>query len=579
MPKVFLDKLVTSAHFPPADGSRGYCSTTVFPDLSHTMLSTSFCPPKTAAITPKGEMTRIFKQQSFRRYQACERGAAEARYIPKFFKRASSVFSNKVLIDLEQTKLARNERRNQIWARGKTRHGFAGLGSRHEESMDGVPRGASLSLAHSAGADTAWGRPATTYGREAGGAGSSFFLAPSDGRLGGHEGEADGFLFDAGLDRSQWGNDYAEDGFDAEFELATPVLAATALQQAAVADRPATSAQKAASRTHTAASPPPRDASVEDTRVGMAKNLTGERNPLIAEEEAKWKSQGADLGDIAYGIVGRASAKRREEEAARRDATSPAAVPLESGGDDAAARRWDELEQNQHGVPDSSAGQTLLPAASRAGGSPSLRARNKRAKGLPPARPRLAFSRASYFECLLDSLDIPEPNAPRFGMLQSPGKSPEQQKEQRRAQTAGFEPRTRTADRAAALLPASPIKAGEQRFFPDENHGYAHAGALVSAQPSVETLLADTSPGNAAGAGAAKRRPAPQELSQGSLRDVLARMSTANSAARGGRAAGASRASAADLRGVVPSAKWRTEAVARALTGDTYGEYKARVYQ
>ena len=122
MPKVFFDKLVTSAHFPPADGSRGYCSTTIFPDLSHTMLSTSFCPPKTTAMTPKGQMTRIFKQHAFRRYQTCERSAAEGRYVPKFFKRAANVFNNKVLLDLEQMKLTRNERRERIWKEGKAEY-------------------------------------------------------------------------------------------------------------------------------------------------------------------------------------------------------------------------------------------------------------------------------------------------------------------------------------------------------------------------------------------------------------------------------------------------------------------------
>ena len=180
MPKVFLDKLVTSAHFPPAEGSRGYCSTTIFPDLSHTMLSTSFCPPKTTAMTPKGQMTQIFKQHAFRRYQTCERGAAEARHVPKFFKRAANVFNNKVLMDLEQMKLTRNDRRAKLWTAGKAEHGFASLDSQHDggqvggmmdlgsmESMDGIPRGASHSMA--ATPNNAYGRPATTQGEGRGG--------------------------------------------------------------------------------------------------------------------------------------------------------------------------------------------------------------------------------------------------------------------------------------------------------------------------------------------------------------------------------------------------------------------------
>ena len=124
---IFLDKLVTSMHRPRMKGSTGFVSTTTLPDLAHTFITTSFCPQETKAMTPKGEMTSTYKYEAYQQSRIVERPASELRMRPKFFKRAHNVFTNKVLLDLQQTSQARNRRREQIWTTGKADYGFEGL--------------------------------------------------------------------------------------------------------------------------------------------------------------------------------------------------------------------------------------------------------------------------------------------------------------------------------------------------------------------------------------------------------------------------------------------------------------------
>ena len=124
---IFLDKIVTSMHCPPLKGSTGFVSMTTLPDLAHTHITTSFCPQEPKAITPSGIMTPTYKFEAYQQSRVVERPASELKMRPKFFKRAHNVFTNKVLLDLRNTSLARNRRREQIWTTGKADYGFEGL--------------------------------------------------------------------------------------------------------------------------------------------------------------------------------------------------------------------------------------------------------------------------------------------------------------------------------------------------------------------------------------------------------------------------------------------------------------------
>lgn len=124
---VFLDQIVTSMHRPPMKGSTGFVSTTTLPDLAHTHITTSFCPPEPKAVTPSGIMTPKYKDEAYKKSRLVERPISELKMRPKFFKRAHNVFTNKVLLDLKETSQARNRRREQIWTTGKADYGFEGL--------------------------------------------------------------------------------------------------------------------------------------------------------------------------------------------------------------------------------------------------------------------------------------------------------------------------------------------------------------------------------------------------------------------------------------------------------------------
>ena len=136
MPKVFLDKIVTSAHLPPQRGSTGYTSTTTLPDLSHTLVHTEYAPAIIQAMTPKGEMTRKFRAYGHKLAREVERPRSEMKRKVKFFKRAHNVFANKILLDMQKNVATKNERRERIWRDGKIEYGFDHLeGGDPEENM------------------------------------------------------------------------------------------------------------------------------------------------------------------------------------------------------------------------------------------------------------------------------------------------------------------------------------------------------------------------------------------------------------------------------------------------------------
>jgi len=753
MPKVFLDKLVTSAHMPRAEGSRGYTSKTTFPDLSHTMISTSFCPAGApAAMTPKGEFLRTYRHHAFMTHQKNERPAASMKRKPKFFKRAHNVFANKVLMDLEAMKRTRNERRQQIWEAGKKSTGFEDLERSSSNNMDmgGMSRSTAFE-SHGFDAPEGEEKYGHTYGGSSGGAAArnshgglagdgeglgpgrrpattqsgtdgsrdqpSFFnksasalLQPSAtaaeaaggvkeaGSAGAAAEEfgADGDFFELAPDFNPSGGvqttlpaALADDNYgDDAFELMAPSLEAT---MPADFGRPNTSlgttggvggvpshgqsesksgggsgsgsgsrsrgSSSSAERT-TSSGRPRRAASPtdvhEDPRVGMHSRLSGSHNPLIAAEEAKYQKSKTCLGDVAFFSVGKAEAKRaeavgsnvnttageEEKEASLAEEGSLTVLTDEQLDVGSVASRASISSRGSNGSrgsfrsrcvctppasPQGSRGNS--PESRRGGppsglappshsrrppsGSPGGRGTPKHKDGLPPPRARKGFSRATYFECLLDSLDIPKPNAPRFGMVTSPNKTKRDRRDQRRAQTAGF---SGTYD--------SPINIPDG-FVEDERGPYEEQGEEPLGNPlqaeAMGDLVGDTydadpdagvAPLMDALTGAIESNLALEHredflgqtrpLTAADMKSVLQRMavsrqksrSTSRSKANKHRAplkgslgehhaliAPRSPISATSRHKIVPTEKWHPDGVERALTGDKYGQYKARQYR
>jgi hypothetical protein len=602
MPKVFLDKIVTSAHVPPSQGSRKYISTTTFPDLSHTMISTKFCPVLPSAMTPNGEMTRTYKHHAFRLYQTCERPSAELKMKVKFFKRAHHVFANKILLDLEQMKITRNERRQKIWTQGKKDLGFESMDSfvGIESSVEGFrpfPGDAERAATASHGSNSF--TPAQSQ--------STFFLLPSDGRLGDESFAYGGDDFEVAEDynpsvvETKFPADAFGDEYGSEaFELSTPVL--TAVMPTDAPHRPATSAMQSSSigsraMNHTTPGPhavtfrsgdgnsplsPPQSSSssssaADDKRVGMQGRLQAKNNALIAEEEAKFKRTQDSLTDIAIKAVGRVghvggAAKSRASSLSSANSsdtaplTSPTAqIGVESntanvhkGKEGGGIATSDENHKSMVVAFDVPSVAMTTTSRSRDKLSTSQRQQD----GISPPRVRGAFSRETYFECLFDTMDIPQPHAARFGMMQSPKcKTSAERHAQRRAQTAEFVPRmTKSLDN-----------------MPERG---------ASARPVEAGMTVETSLGEQPIAGRETARASPiqvdpphrlRRLSKGSLKDVLGRLATASQSERSPKSAiPRSPISKGEL---IPSPKWREDAMERAITGDKYGEYKIRAYR
>jgi hypothetical protein len=607
MPKVFLDKLVTSAHMPRAEGSRGYISKTTFPDLSHTMISTQFCAPKPNALTSKGEVLQTYKHHAFVKYQKTERPNAELKHKPKFFKRAHNVFANRVLMDLEAMKRTRNERRDQIWKKGKAETGFNDLEAKstiasvkefdqrsHNRRQGGGPED-----------PRAQQRPATTQGQSSSSFNNSDFFNKSTGSLlqpkgyindGGKEIEDDygGDFFEIGADFDPNAavettlptglDDYAND----DFEMATPVLAATV---PADFGRPSTSAAAASGHTvrggdgiatgssesfmKSTGSDRKNPVQESDTRVGMNKRLTGDVNPLIAAEEAKFQPTSRSMADLAFSIVGRGSAEK---------VASPAKTPnndsinIVKSTDSSASQKRSLCVQISEDVNVLEATQRSPGVASvRSTGSASnSRRRPKTKDGLPPPRMRKGFSRQTYFECLMDSLDVPVPHAPRFGMVTSPHKEKQEKQTQRRAQTAGF---AGTYD-SPINVPSTHVDFGPiEQFDPDPDAGGSELFAALDGEMESNLAIED---------GKADTTEYQRPLSKGSMKGILTRLAISRGGGARARTAAAAvitnthmsaPTSPIHTHRLVPTEKWHTTSIEHALSGTEMGSRKPKVYR
>ena len=63
--------------------------------------------------------------------------------------------------------------------------------------------------------------------------------------------------------------------------------------------------------------------------------------------------------------------------------------------------------------------QSRPTTSSMTAASSDLKNKKKKKKHLPPARKRRAYNRSTFFELLLDTMEVPNPHAPRFGMLRT----------------------------------------------------------------------------------------------------------------------------------------------------------------
>lgn len=121
----FLDKISTSAHLPPKPGQRGFCSVKTFPDLSHTYIRTKFDKGNPSSSTPDGRMTKEFTMRVKRKICTLHRGIAVLDAKEAAFKVDHKNYIDKLLLDMEATRMDQSQRRMAHWDSTKTGLGFS----------------------------------------------------------------------------------------------------------------------------------------------------------------------------------------------------------------------------------------------------------------------------------------------------------------------------------------------------------------------------------------------------------------------------------------------------------------------
>ena len=328
----FLDKLATSAHLPWQIGQEGFCSTLTFPDLSHTGIQTAYSPPIIPTTTPSNRMTRIFKNAAFLESLSFERPRAELRFRKEFFKRAHNVFFNKVLVELDEQKRERRERREKIWTQGKRQLGFA----------------------------------------DAFNVGSISLMGDKDMVK---EGES-------GFESIEFDDSYAED-FEGEVAKKIPVVHEAGAEEGGGGgggDNVECSASLVVPATNPPSPPlPKRNLQISTSIAASSPSLSPTTSPI----------------NISHSKLPRLTSATLLRESLSRASTA---------------------QSNRQASNKSRA--SSKPSTSRPNPNPSPSSNS--IPGSTPSRQRRPFSRMTFFECLLDTLPVPDPHAPRYGQLQSP---------------------------------------------------------------------------------------------------------------------------------------------------------------
>ena len=508
MSSVFLDKIVTSMHKPRQDGSTGFVSTTCFPDLSHTQILTEYCHQPTTALTPLGEMTKKFRVEAHRESRSVQRPMSELVRKPKFFRRAHNVFTNKVLLDLENSKRIKNSRRQQIWETGKADYGFEGIEDSFITQTDGEAGLGTASLYHEAGFNNVGvirtGTQEITdkklYGfHEAGPVTST---------------EAEDDYGDEGFDNFQYADDFnpemVETVYPEDFNMDPAQSNESTLvpiqmnEDDAGMMRPGTSAaqQRAdtASGGHRTASS---SASVRFSSTPIP--------PPGVMVEAMGNRPGTSAGASAPREQQQYKAMELYEQMRSEDLSSPSA-PL----------------------PNRPAKTSLTTATT----SSSKTKNKKKTKKLAPARKRRAYNRSTFFELLLDTMEVPDPHAPRFGMLRT---SPSRH---------GSRARSRSPiARAASQGTTASVTDQGGRYLPSNKPHTASAG-LSTAFSSLSVAATETLTQTATGTSSAGGPVAYTEATLRSNQDDEASFEEDDPIAND------------------PFDKWDLRSVERAMTGD-----------
>ncbi len=345
---------MTSAHLPRQKGSTGYYSTTVFPDLSHSQITTRFCPPKerVVAMTPLGVITKKYREESQQNVRMVERPCSELKHKAKFFRKAHNVFANKVLLDLEAMKLTRNRRREKIWTRGKKETGFEDLENSMQSTIGTGMIGEKKSL-------------------------NSFLLRDQPSEQGSNNDNSENMGGDNGdevFDNFQYADDFDtaeieqptlqdsqnDTGFG-NFEMSTPTLS---------------------------------------TRIpNSVKTLSLDFRPSTTSGGST-TSMGARPSTSVITTPGSAFASTKS--------TSERIVQIQ-----------DEVQYKESKIQSYDNDNRMNTVSTISTGSQFTK-KSKNAKS--SKRRKKAFNRSTYFECLLDTMDIPAPHVPRFGMM-SPSRS------------------------------------------------------------------------------------------------------------------------------------------------------------
>lgn len=117
--RLYLDKICTSSHIPIQGGFAGHNTTRIFPDLSHTGISSELAPVKKQyAVTPSAEITPTFKRKTFLIAREIEASSNEFKAQEKFFCKDHKVFLNNILRELERKKTTCGDRRHRLWTAG-----------------------------------------------------------------------------------------------------------------------------------------------------------------------------------------------------------------------------------------------------------------------------------------------------------------------------------------------------------------------------------------------------------------------------------------------------------------------------
>jgi hypothetical protein len=122
----FLDKITTASHMPTPEGQVGFCSTSTdsFPDLEHTGIRTKFQPRITPTTNPHGRITGMYKDAAFEKVATIHRDHCALVSTEDVFKSGHKQFIDKVLLDMQESKMKRTARELKCYTSEKKRIGF-----------------------------------------------------------------------------------------------------------------------------------------------------------------------------------------------------------------------------------------------------------------------------------------------------------------------------------------------------------------------------------------------------------------------------------------------------------------------